>query len=102
MYLAAKSKFTKDIFNIGSGKPQSINYLANLIGGPTINIPKRSGEPDITFADISKARSELGYMPKIKFEEGVKIVMDNINYWRDAPVWTPEKSKKKLKTGSNI
>ena len=87
----AISEYSGEIFNIGSGKPQSINYLAELIGGVTTHIPKRPGEPDITHADISKAQRLLGYSPQISFEEGVEIVLENIEYWRDAPVWTPEK-----------
>ena len=90
MYLAAMSKFDKEIFNIGSGNPQSVNYLAELIGGDKVFIPKRPGEPDITHANISKAKSKIGYNPKVSFEEGVGNVLDNIDYWIDAPVWTPE------------
>lgn len=90
MWLASQSGANCDIFNIGSGKPQTINYLAKLIGGEITYIPKRPGEPDITHADISKARSILGYDPKVSFESGVSLVIDNIEYWREAPVWTPE------------
>jgi len=88
IYLAAISPFTSEIFNIGSGITQSINKLTQLLGGPVEYIPKRPGEPDITHADISKARSMLGYEPSISFEEGVIKVLDNIEYWRSAPVWT--------------
>ena len=90
LYLAAISEYSGEIFNIGSGQPQSINYLAELIGGITTYIPKRPGEPDITHADISKAQRLLGYSPQISFEKGVEIVLENIEYWRSAPVWTPE------------
>ena len=89
MYLASQSSIVCDVFNIGSGNPQSINYLAELIGGPVTYIPKRPGEPDITHADISKAVQLLGYSPKVSFEDGVDQVLQNIDYWRDAPVWTP-------------
>jgi UDP-glucose 4-epimerase len=68
--------------------------LVELLGGDVIHIPKRPGEPDCTFADISKAKKLLGYSPKVSFEEGVKIMLDYINDWKDAPVWTPEKIKK--------
>lgn len=97
MYLAAKSRYEKSIFNIGSGNPQSVNYLAELLGGDKVFIPKRPGEPDITHADISKAKSGLGYNPKVTFEEGVKKVLDNIDYWINAPVWTPEQIKNETK-----
>ncbi|ABM76856.1 NAD-dependent epimerase/dehydratase family protein [Prochlorococcus marinus] len=87
---AALSSVTNSIINIGSGNPQTINYLANLIGGERVFIPQRPGEPDITHADITLARELLGYSPKITFEEGVQKVMDSISYWSEAPVWTPE------------
>ena len=78
-----------EIYNVGSGKPVSVNELVRLLGSPpTVNIPKRPGEPDCTWADISKIRAELGWEPKVSFADGVRVMRDNINYWRDAPVWT--------------
>ena len=32
----------------------------------------------------------LGWKAKVTFEEGVQKVLDNIDYWREAPVWTPD------------
>jgi nucleoside-diphosphate-sugar epimerase len=43
-----------------------------------------------TFTKIKKI---LGWQPKISFEDGVKEVLKNIDYWSKAPVWT-EKSIK--------
>jgi UDP-glucose 4-epimerase len=87
---AAESEMTNEVFNVGSGNTYSINTLVELLGGDVIFIPKRPGEPDCTFADISKIQKHLGWQPKVTFEEGVRILLDNINYWREAPVWTPE------------
>ena len=87
MLTAADSDVVGKVINIGTGHPQSINYLAKLIGGPTVHIPKRPGEPDSTHADISKARTLLNWEPKVSFEEGVKIMVDNIDYWKNAPLW---------------
>jgi UDP-glucose 4-epimerase len=64
--------------------------LTQLLGGETVYIPKRPGEPDCTFADISKIQAELGWLPRIAIEEGVSKIIEEIDYWRDAPVWTPE------------
>ncbi len=89
--MAAESNFTGEVFNVGSGKTYSINYLVELLKGEKIFIPKRPGEPDCTHADISKIKRMLGWEPEVSFEEGVKILLENIEYWRDAPVWTPEK-----------
>jgi len=32
----------------------------------------------------------LGWNPRVTLEKGVKILLENIDYWREAPVWTPE------------
>ena len=67
-----------EVFNVGSGKPQTINYLVKLLGGSVINIDKRPGEPEVTWANTSKIVNELNWEPEISFEEGVKKVLDNI------------------------
>lgn len=84
---SARSDLDGEILNIGSGGTYSINRLVELLGGEIQYIPKRPGEPDQTFADISKARALLGYAPKVTFEEGVKRMVDAIGEWADAPVW---------------
>lgn len=87
---AADSNKTNTIYNVGSGKTISVNRLVELLSDKTVFIPKRPGEPDCTFADITKIRTELGWEPKIPIEEGVANVVENIDYWRNAPVWNPE------------
>jgi UDP-glucose 4-epimerase len=78
-----------EIYNVGSGSPVSVNELVQHLGSPpTVNIPKRPGEPDCTWADISKIRVELGWEPKVNFQQGVEVMLRNIDYWRGAPVWT--------------
>jgi len=93
MVRAAESQISLEVFNVGSGNPQSINYLASLIdpSHPRINIPKRPGEPDCTWADIAKIKKMLGWLPAVPLEEGIKRVLVEIQWWKDAPVWTPEK-----------
>jgi len=95
---AAQSDLNGKIFNVGTGKPQSINFLADLIGGETTHIPKRPGEPDSTHADISEIKEKLGWEPEVSFEQGVKIMLENIDYWKEAPLWTPKKIEKATKT----
>ncbi len=94
---AAKSSVSGEIFNIGSGKPQTILRLAELLGGPVVHIPKRPGEPDVTCADISKITKMLDWFPVVSFETGVKIMLGNIDYYKNAPVWTPETIKEVTK-----
>jgi len=88
--LAAESDVAGEIFNVGSGHPQSINKLVELLGGEKIFIPKRPGEPESTHANITKIKSLLGWEPEVSFGEGVRIMLENIDYWRRAIVWTPE------------
>ena len=95
--MAAESNLTCEVMNVGSGNTYSINYLVKLLGGDVVYIPKRPGEPDCTHADITKIQKLLGWKPKVSFEEGVKIMLDNIDHWRKAPVWTPEKIEKETK-----
>ena len=88
---AAKSDLSGRILNVGSGHTYSVSRLVELLDGPKVNIPKRPGEPDCTFADIALIRRELGWEPHVRFEDGVRIMLENIEGWRDAPVWTVEK-----------
>lgn len=84
---ASTTELSGRIWNVGAGRPQSVNRLVELLGGDFVNIPKRPGEPDCTFADISRITRELGWTPQVSFEDGVREVMDNIDYWREAPLW---------------
>lgn len=84
---AADAGVRGEIYNVGSGDHYTINYLVELLGGDKVHIPERPGEPDITFADISKIREELGWEPSVSFEKGVEIMLDHIHDWEDAPVW---------------
>lgn len=95
--VAAESNYNNEIFNVGSGKTYSINTLVKLLGGKVTHLPKRPGEPDSTQADISKITKMLGWKPKVNFDEGVKILLKNIDYWKNAPVWTNAKIKKETK-----
>lgn len=84
---AAESSRVQSLYNLGAGNPQSVNRLVELLGGDVAHLPKRPGEPDCTWADITKIRRELGWTPRVTFEEGVAEMLRNIDYWRQAPVW---------------
>ncbi|HLY67463.1 MAG TPA: NAD-dependent epimerase/dehydratase family protein, partial [Chloroflexota bacterium] len=86
---AAESSVTGEVFNVGSGGTYSVNRLVELLGGPVVHIPKRPGEPDCTFADTTKIQSMLGWRPSVSLESGVAQLLDQIDYWREAPVWDP-------------
>ena len=94
---ASKSKIKFGVFNVGSGRTISVNYIVKLIGGKTVKIPKRPGEPFITYANITKINKILNWKPRIRIEKGIEILIKNIHYWKKAPVWTPIKIKKATK-----
>jgi UDP-glucose 4-epimerase len=80
------------IYNVGSGASVSVNRLAALIGAEEItHIPKRPGEPNCTFADTTRIAEDLGWKAQVSIEEGVAELLANLDYWRDAPVWTPDR-----------
>ena len=88
--LAAETEKTGEIWNLGAGNPQPVNKLVKLLGGEVVYIPKRPGEPDCTFANITKITRDLGWRQQVSFEEGVGRILAEIDYWRDAPLWDPD------------
>lgn len=89
-FLAATTNRVNEIYNLGAGNPQSINHLIELLGGgEVVRLPKRPGEPDCTWADITKIERDLGWKQLVSFEEGVGQMLENLSYWREAPVWDP-------------
>ena len=76
--LAAESDSIGEVFNIGGGSRISVNDLIKLIEdtvGKKAKIKyteKQKGDVRDTWADVSKAKKELGWMPKVKIEEGLK------------------------------
>jgi dTDP-L-rhamnose 4-epimerase len=69
-----------EVFNIGSGERFTIREvgarLANVMGkeeiAPQITGRYRAGDIRHCFADISKARAQLGYAPRISFDTGLR------------------------------
>lgn len=91
VYAACCSDVSGAIFNVGSGRTVSVNEIAEKLGGRTVHIPKRPGEPDCTFADITAIKKKLHWSPSIDIDRGIELVLENIDYWKDATVWTPSK-----------
>jgi UDP-glucose 4-epimerase len=76
-----KSEAEGEVFNVGSGKPTSINELAKTILELSgVNTTVSYGAPrlgDITnsYADISKAQKILGYQPKFSLTKGLEAML---------------------------
>tara|TARA_R110002072_G_scaffold534_2_gene3501 strand:- start:35357 stop:36358 length:1002 start_codon:yes stop_codon:yes gene_type:complete len=86
-----------NIYNLGANNPQSVNHLASIIGGEKVSLPSRPGEPLCTWSG-NKQISELGWRPEISFEDGIKMVLENKDFWKDAPLWDKESIEKETKS----
>ncbi len=86
-YKAATTKKSGLVMNVGSGTTNSVNRVIELLGGPVVTLPKRPGEPDCTFADISRIRKELSWEPSVELPEGISRLLVHIDDWKDAPLW---------------
>ncbi len=95
---AAETDLSGQVFNVGAGNPQSINRLVGILGGDVVYLPTRPGEPDCTWADISKIKTQLGWKPTVSFDEGVRLMLEEIDKWQDAPLWDPDSIREATKT----
>lgn len=86
---AMRSELRGEILNVGSGTTVAVNRLVALLGGDVVHIPKRPGEPDCTFADVSRIERLLGWRAQVTIDAGVARMLERIDDWRDAPVWEP-------------
>jgi UDP-glucuronate 4-epimerase len=79
---ATKKEFGFEIFNLGESETISLSRMIELLettlGKQAIidRQPLQAGDVPITFANISKAKEKLGYNPKVKFEQGIKLFAD--------------------------
>jgi len=79
--LAATTEHTGEAYNIGRGEQTSIAELAETIcavadtDSEVTYTDPRPGDIDESVADISKARSELGFEPTVSLREGLKTIL---------------------------
>jgi nucleoside-diphosphate-sugar epimerase len=86
------------VFNLGSDKPvvlmEAIHLIEKLVGrkAEIVSMPRHRADVPATWADISRARTLLGWEPQVTFEKG----LDNLIRWyRENRAWAAE-----IKTGS--
>jgi UDP-glucuronate 4-epimerase len=66
------------IYNLGSDHPialaELIQSIARVVGKPARikSLPRQPGDVERTWADVSRARAELGYAPRTPFHEGLQ------------------------------
>src|SRR5579884_3172833 len=67
-----------EIYNLGQSHPvtlrEMIDCIARHAGREAVleQLPRQCGDAWVTYADISKAKRELGYSPRVSFEEGIR------------------------------
>lgn len=80
--MRASNKLNGEVFNIAYGERTTLNQVKLLIEeytGKKLELekrPPRLGDVRHSLADISKARNNLGYDPKISFRDGLKLTVD--------------------------
>lgn len=80
--IAPAEEVAGQVFNIGSGARISVNHVYRTLQqmlnfpSPPVYAPPRAGEIRHSYADISLARTKLGHVPHVPFEDGIKRTVD--------------------------
>ncbi|MDI6840313.1 MAG: NAD-dependent epimerase/dehydratase family protein [bacterium] len=84
--ILAMNKGENEIFNIGTGRPTSVNELFSIMKEITkysitpLYKPKRRGELDRSILDCRKAEKLLKWKPRVTLEEGIR---QTINWFKN-------------------
>ncbi len=84
-----RKEFGYEIFNLGESQTVKLHYLIGLLedalGRKALiqHLPSQPGDVPLTCADISKARTRLGYNPRVRIEEGIPRF---VNWFKQAAV----------------
>jgi UDP-glucuronate 4-epimerase len=79
-----------EIFNLGESETTSLSSLVEQIGRacgrePVLDrLPNQPGDVPITFADVTKAREQLGYAPTTRVAEGLELFLEWYRAGREA------------------
>lgn len=71
------------VYNLGGGSRISINGVLELLGrlsGKVLKVhnePLPAGDPPHTYADTTRARDELGFIPRTSLENGLAAMLKN-------------------------
>ncbi len=68
-----------EVINIGRGKNYSVNEIAQMIGGPTINIPPRI-EPRESLADNTLAKKLLNWEPTVNLPDWIREYKKEVGF----------------------
>jgi len=79
---ALDGDFGYEIFNLGGSSPVELNHFISVIedavGKKAVkkHVNMQPGDVLVTYADISKSEKMLGYQPKVRFEEGIRKLVE--------------------------
>jgi UDP-glucose 4-epimerase len=76
--LAFESDRRGAIFNVGTGDTISIKELADIISPNQLHVARRKGDAEVTLADITRIRAELGWEPTVPIVEGIRAMMARV------------------------
>jgi UDP-glucose 4-epimerase len=65
-----------EVMNAGAGERHSVNEIAKMFGGETKRIDARPGEARDTLADISLTTELIGWEPNVKFNDGLRELLE--------------------------
>ena len=72
----------------------NVDFLGLKVGGAGVNPFEERGSKSKEIRDQgNKAKRLLDWQPKIGIEQGVNKLLDNINLWKNAPIWDKKKIK---------
>lgn len=87
--ILASEKGKDEIYNIGSDRRISVNKMVEVLD-ETVDkkvkskyVDQPEGDVRHTLADVSKAKSNLGYEPEIEFEDGVESCVEWVRKMRE-------------------
>ena len=70
-------------YNIAGGQERSLLDLLEIVRGllgvdtTAVHVGPRAGDVRHSSADLSAARADLGYDPKVSFEDGLALTIDH-------------------------
>ncbi|MBP9733232.1 MAG: NAD-dependent epimerase/dehydratase family protein [Candidatus Omnitrophica bacterium] len=79
---AGLERSTGRVYNVASGRPMSVNQLAARIAAvlekniKPLHKPARAGDIRHSQASIARITRELGYRPRVKSEDGLRITVE--------------------------
>jgi UDP-glucose 4-epimerase len=86
---ATAREVNRQVINVGSGQETSVRELAKLVlestnsNAETIYNPRTDPGVSRMCADLSLAKEQLGYRPRVSLEEGIRLTLEKDSRFRN-------------------